>query len=82
MAPYNIGLDPEGCARNCMLVLRIPLVSGQRREQVPAVAGEEFLVRTIKIIGPVTPTGSAAEQVAAESLLGLAALLLVGGSRA
>ena len=57
-----------------MYVLRIPLVSSQGNEEVPAVAGEGTPARTIKMKGPVTPSSAAAEQVAAEGLLALASL--------
>ena len=46
---------------------------------MPAVAGMEALVRTMKMRGPVTLTGANAEQVAVESLLALASLPLKCG---
>ena len=48
---------------------------------MPTVIGMEGLVGTMKMGGPVTPTSTAVEQAAVESLLALASLTLLSGPR-
>ena len=70
-----------GHVGNCANVLRIPLVKGQRNEEVPAVASMEVPLGMMKMRGPVNPSCGAAKQVSVESLLALAFLPLAGGSQ-
>ena len=69
--PATWALGPVRHAGNLMQILRIPLVSGRGKEEVPAAVGVGLPVETVEIMGHMAPLSTVAEQVAAEGLLAL-----------
>ena len=57
-----------------MCVLKIPLVSGQGNEEVPAVIGMGIPIGTVEMRGQAASLSTVAEQAAVEDLLALAPL--------